>query len=85
MRMGMITDDNRNMILEKVKQPSTTSTPSEITFVTGFKQLAHNLNTTIAFTKCVFTYCSQNTRIDVASYYYSLIRYFYIRMWPSIY
>ena len=48
MRMGMITDDDRNMILEKVKQPPTTSTPSETTFVTGFKQLAHNLNTTIA-------------------------------------
>ncbi len=47
-RMGTITDDDRKMILEKVKQPPTASSPLETTFVTGFKQLAHNLNTSIA-------------------------------------
>ena len=84
MRMGMITDDDRNMILEKVKQPPTTSTPSETTFVTGFKQLAHNLNTTIASQlplQNVFLHTVHKTQ----GLTYSLIRYFYVRMWPSIY
>jgi hypothetical protein len=46
--MGIITDDDRKMILEKVKQNPTASTPLETTFITGFKQLAHNLNTIVA-------------------------------------
>ena len=45
--MGIITDDDRKMILEKIKQNSTTSSPLETTFITGFKQLAYNLNATI--------------------------------------
>jgi len=46
-RMGTITNNDRKMILEKVKQNPTVSTPLETTFITGFKQLAHNLNTII--------------------------------------
>ncbi|EXX55721.1 Pif1p [Rhizophagus irregularis DAOM 197198w] len=47
-RMNTITDDDRKMILEKVKQPPTASTPLDTTFITGFKQLAYNINTAIA-------------------------------------
>ncbi|UZO01624.1 uncharacterized protein OCT59_020136 [Rhizophagus irregularis] len=46
--MNTITDDDRKMILEKVKQPPTASTPLDTTFITGFKQLAYNINTAIA-------------------------------------
>ena len=46
--MATITDDDKKMILEKVKQPSTAAFPLDTTFITGFKRLAHNLNTTIA-------------------------------------
>ena len=45
--MGIITNNDRKMILEKVRQNPTVSTPLETTFITGFKQLAHNLNTII--------------------------------------
>jgi DNA replication protein DnaC len=47
-RMGKITDDDRKMILEKIKQNSTTSTSLETTFITGFKQIAYNINAMIA-------------------------------------
>jgi len=46
-RIGTITNNDRRMILEKVKQNSTAPSSLETTFITGFKQLAYNFNTII--------------------------------------
>ena len=68
--MGIITDDDRKMILEKVKQNPTASTPLETTFITGFKQLAHNLNAIVA-SHLPFLNPNQWSLISIAIDYYN--------------
>ena len=68
--MGIITDNDRKMILEKIKQNSTTSSPLETTFITDFKQLAYNLNTMIT-SQLPSLNPDQPTLISIAEDYYN--------------
>ncbi|GBB84746.1 hypothetical protein RclHR1_11310003 [Rhizophagus clarus] len=69
-RFGIITDDDKKMIFENVKQPSTVSTPLETTFITGFKHLVHNLNATIA-SQLLSLQPNQSPLISIAIDYYN--------------